>query len=173
MEHHSNIVPWQMLCEEKNAVLKVIPMNENGELLLDEFKKLLSPKTKIVSVVHTSNSLGTINQVHEIIRLVRNHSNSRIKGQGEANIPVLIDGAQAIAHTEIDVQEMDCDFFAFSGHKVFGPTGVGCLYGKSHLLEDMPPYQGGGEMIRSVSFEKQPTTTCRLSLKQAHQILQM
>lgn len=150
MEHHSNIVPWQMLCEEKNAVLKVIPMNENGELLLDEFKKLLSPKTKFVSVVHTSNSLGTINPVHEIIRLVRNFSLSK----GDAHIPVLIDGAQAIAHSEIDVKEMDCDFFAFSGHKVFGPTGVGCLYGKLSLLEDMPPYQGGGEMIRSVSFEK-------------------
>ncbi len=164
MEHHSNIVPWQMLCEEKNAVLKVIPMNENGELLLDEFIKLLSPKTKFVSVVHTSNSLGTINPIQEIIRLVRNFSLSfahpdehpfgRGEGRGEAYIPILIDGAQAIAHSEIDVQEMDCDFFAFSGHKVFGPTGVGCLYGKLHLLEDMPPYQGGGEMIRSVSFEK-------------------
>ena len=150
MEHHSNIVPWQMLCEEKDAVLKVIPMNENGELLLNEFEKLLSPKTKFVSVVHTSNSLGTINPVHEIIKLVRNFSLSK----GEANIPVLIDGAQAVAHSEINVQEMDCDFFAFSGHKVFGPTGIGCLYGKMNLLEEMPPYQGGGEMIRSVSFEK-------------------
>jgi len=154
MEHHSNIVPWQMLCEEKKAVLKVIPMNEDGELLLDEFKKLLSPKTKFVSVVHTSNSLGTINPVNEIIKQVRNHSLSLGEGRGEALIPILIDGAQAIAHSEIDVQEMDCDFFAFSGHKVFGPTGVGCLYGKLSLLEEMPPYQGGGEMIKSVSFEK-------------------
>ncbi|CAN5359188.1 cysteine desulfurase [soil metagenome] len=154
MEHHSNIVPWQMLCEEKKAVLKVIPMNENGELLMEEFKKILSPKTKFVSVVHTSNSLGTINPVHEIIKVVRDHSLSFVGGRGEAYIPVLVDGAQAIAHSEIDVTEMDCDFFAFSGHKVFGPTGVGCLYGKLHLLEDMPPYQGGGEMIRSVSFEK-------------------
>jgi len=149
MEHHSNIVPWQMLCEEKKAVLKIIPMNEKGELLLHEFEKLLSPKTKFVSVVHTSNSLGTINPVQEIIKLVRDFSLS-----GGVTVPVLVDGAQAIAHSEINVQEMDCDFFAFSGHKVFGPTGIGCLYGKLHLLEDMPPYQGGGEMISSVSFEK-------------------
>jgi len=143
MEHHSNIVPWQLLCEEKKAILKVIPMNENGELLMDEFDKLLSPKTKFISVVHTSNSLGTVNPVNEIIRKAH-----------ERGILVMVDGAQAIAHDEIDVQEMDCDFFAFSGHKVFGPTGVGCLYGKLNLLEGMPPYQGGGEMIQSVSFEK-------------------
>jgi cysteine desulfurase/selenocysteine lyase len=143
MEHHSNIVPWQMICEEKNAVLKVIPMNDNGELQMDEFEKLLSSKTKFISIVHTSNSLGTINPVKEII--MRAH---------ESGIPVMVDGAQAIAHSEINVQEMDCDFFAFSGHKVFGPTGVGCLYGKLNLLEDMPPYQGGGEMIHSVCFEK-------------------
>jgi cysteine desulfurase/selenocysteine lyase len=164
MEHHSNIVPWQMLCEEKKAILKVIPMNNNGELLMDEFQNLLSPKTKFISVVHTSNSLGTINPVNEIIRLVRSYSRSiarpdehpfgRGEGRDEAYIPVMVDGAQAIAHAEIDVKNMDCDFFAFSGHKVFGPTGVGCLYGKLHVLEDMPPYQGGGEMIRSVSFEK-------------------
>jgi len=143
MEHHSNIVPWQLLCEEKKAILKVIPMNDNGELLMDEFDKLLSPKTKFISVVHTSNSLGTVNPVNDIIRKAH-----------ERGILVMVDGAQAIAHDEIDVQEMDCDFFAFSGHKVFGPTGIGCLYGKLHLLEDMPPYQGGGEMIRSVTFEK-------------------
>ncbi len=143
MEHHSNIVPWQMLCEEKKAVLKVIPMNSDGELLIDEFKKLLSSKTKFISVVHTSNSLGTINPVKEIIRLAH-----------EKNIPVMVDAAQAVAHGEVDVQELDCDFLAFSGHKVFGPTGVGCLYGKLNLLDAMPPYQGGGEMIHSVSFEK-------------------
>jgi len=154
MEHHSNIVPWQMLCEEKKAVLKVIPMNDAGELLMDEFEKLLTAKTKFISVVHTSNSLGTINPVKEIIRIARNFSLSKRENGGEANIPVLIDGAQAIAHSDIDVQELDCDFFAFSGHKVFGPTGVGCLYGKLSLLEAMPPYQGGGEMIHSVSFEK-------------------
>jgi cysteine desulfurase/selenocysteine lyase len=143
MEHHSNIVPWQLICEEKKAVLKVIPMNDNGELLMSEFEKLLSAKTKFISVVYTSNSLGTINPVKEIISKAHEHG-----------IPVMIDGAQAIAHDAIDVQEMDCDFFAFSGHKVFGPTGVGCLYGKMNQLEDMPPYQGGGEMIHSVSFEK-------------------
>ena len=143
MEHHSNIVPWQMLCDEKNAVLKVIPMNDDGELLLEEFEKLLSPKTKFISLVHTSNSLGTINPVKEIIAKAH-----------KKNILVLVDGAQAIAHNEINVQDLDCDFFAFSGHKMFGPTGVGCLYGKLDLLESMPPYQGGGEMIHSVSFEK-------------------
>lgn len=143
MEHHSNIVPWQMLCEEKNAVLKVIPMNDAGELLLGEFEKLLSPKTKFISIAHTSNSLGTINPVEEIIKIAH-----------EKNILVSIDGAQAVAHGEINVQNLDCDFFAFSGHKMFGPTGVGCLYGRLNLLEEMPPYQGGGEMIHSVSFEK-------------------
>jgi cysteine desulfurase / selenocysteine lyase len=149
MEHHSNIVPWQILCEDKKALLKVIPMNDAGELRLDEFQKLLSPKTKLLSVVHTSNSLGTINPVKEMIAKVRKHS-----AESGIHVPVLVDGAQAIAHSEIDVQDMDCDFFAFSGHKVFGPTGVGCLYGKLELLENMPPYQGGGEMIHSVSFEK-------------------
>jgi len=143
MEHHSNIVPWQMLCEEKKAVLKIIPMNDDGELLFEEFEKLLSPKTKFISVVHISNSLGTINPVKRIIAKAHQH-----------NIPVLVDGAQSVVHTQIDVQDLDCDFFAFSGHKMFGPTGVGCLYGKLNLLEDMPPYQGGGEMIQSVSFEK-------------------
>lgn len=143
MEHHSNIVPWQMLCEENNAVLKVIPMNDDGELLLDGFEKLLTPRTKFISLVHTSNSLGTINPVKEIIAKAH-----------EKNSLVLVDGAQAIVHDEINVQELDCDFFAFSGHKMFGPTGTGCLYGKLNLLESMPPYQGGGEMIHSVSFEK-------------------
>jgi cysteine desulfurase/selenocysteine lyase len=143
MEHHSNIVPWQMLCEEKQAKLKVIPMTDSGELCTNQLAGLITEKTKLISVVHTSNSLGTINPVKEIIRIA--HQNS---------IPVLIDAAQAIAHENLDVQELDCDFLAFSGHKMFGPTGVGCLYGKLELLEKMPPYQGGGEMIHSVSFEK-------------------
>ena len=143
MEHHSNIVPWQLLCEEKEAVLKVIPMTDSGELMISEFEKLLSSKTKFVSIVHTSNSLGTINPIKEIIRKAH-----------EYKVLVLVDGAQTVAHSQVDVQDLDCDFFAFSGHKMFGPTGVGCLYGKSHLLESMPPYQGGGEMINSVSFEK-------------------
>lgn len=142
MEHHSNIVPWQLLCEEKGAALKVIPMNDAGELLLEEVDALITPRTKIVALVHISNSLGTINPVKEIIRM------AHAKG-----IPVLVDGAQSTAHTVIDVQELDADFFAFSGHKILGPTGVGCLYGKRALLEAMPPYQGGGEMIHSVSFD--------------------
>ena len=154
MEHHSNIVPWQMLCEEKGAKLLVIPMNDAGELLLDEFKKLLSPRTKLVSVVHTSNSLGTRNDIEKIIHIVRTYSHSLRGEQRTGDIAVVVDGAQAVAHSVVDVQEMDCDFFAFSGHKMLGPTGVGCLYGKLELLEDMPPYQGGGEMIHSVSFEK-------------------
>ena len=143
MEHHSNIVPWQMLCEEKGAVLKVIPMNDAGELMMEEVDKLISPKTKLVSVVQVSNSLGTINPVKEIIRLAH-----------AKHVPVFVDGAQSTAHGKIDVQELDADFFAFSGHKILGPTGVGCLYGKMHLLESMPPYQGGGEMIHSVTFER-------------------
>ena len=154
MEHHSNIVPWQLLCEEKKATLKIIPINNEGEIILAEFEKLLSPKTKFVSITHTSNSLGTINPVKEMIRIVRNYSASRMESSGiKSYVPVLIDGAQAVAHSLIDVQDMDCDFFAFSGHKMFGPTGIGCLYGKLNLLEKMPPYQGGGEMIHSVSFE--------------------
>ena len=143
MEHHSNIVPWQILCEEKGAHLRVAPIDDSGELELDEFEKLLSPRTKIVAVAHMSNALGTINPVKDIIRLA--HSR---------NIPVLLDGAQAAPHLKIDVQDLDCDFYAFSGHKLYGPTGIGVLYGKAALLESMPPYQGGGDMISSVTFEK-------------------
>lgn len=143
MEHHSNIVPWQMLCEEKGAYLKVVPMNDNGELLMNEFDRLLNPKVKLISVVHTSNSLGTINPVKEII--TKAHS---------LNIPVVVDAAQSVVHSTINVQELDCDFLTFSAHKMLGPTGIGIVYGKSKHLTVMPPYQGGGEMIHSVSFEK-------------------
>lgn len=143
MEHHSNIVPWQMLCERKKCVLRVIPINSNGELIMSEFDKFISTKTKLVSVTHISNALGTINPVREII--AKSHA---------VGAKVLIDGAQSIQHTKIDVQELDCDFFIFSGHKVFGPTGVGILYGKRELLDQMPPYQGGGDMIAKVTFEK-------------------
>jgi cysteine desulfurase / selenocysteine lyase len=143
MEHHSNIVPWQMLCEEKGAILKVAPMNLAGELLMPEFEALLNEKTKLVSVVHMSNALGTINPIEKIIELAH-----------AQNIPVLLDGAQAIPHMTVDVQALDCDFYVFSGHKLYAPTGVGVLYGKQALLEAMPPYQGGGDMIRTVTFEK-------------------
>ncbi len=143
MEHHSNIVPWQMLCEEKGAVLRVIPINDAGELRLDEFEKLLSPKTRLVALVHLSNALGTLNPVRRIIEMAHRRG-----------IPVLLDGAQAAPHLKVDVRELDCDFYAFSGHKLYGPTGIGALYGKARLLEAMPPYQGGGEMISSVTFEK-------------------
>ena len=143
MEHHSNIVPWQMLCQEKGAQLKVIPINDDGELLLDEYQELLSPRTKFVSVVHQSNALGTINPVEQIVEMAH-----------ARDIPVLLDGAQAVAHVPIDVARLGCDFYAFSGHKLYGPTGVGVLYGRGELLDSMPPYQGGGEMIRSVTFEK-------------------
>jgi cysteine desulfurase/selenocysteine lyase len=143
MEHHSNIVPWYILCEEKRATLKIIPINDKGELLLDEFEKLLSPKTKIVSVAHASNALGTINPVKKIIELAH-----------KAGAIVLVDGAQSSVHLDIDVKDMGCDFFAFSSHKLYGPTGVGVLYGKKNLLESMPVFQGGGEMIKEVSFEK-------------------
>ncbi len=149
MEHHSNIVPWQMLCMEKKALLKVIPMNDDGELLLSEFEKLLSIRTKIVAVVHTSNSLGTINPVLAIVHAVRQHEKKTGK-----TVAVLIDAAQAVVHEPIDVQQLDCDFLCFSAHKMLGPTGVGVLYGKSNLLNNMPPYRGGGDMIKSVSFEK-------------------
>ncbi|SRR6266404_2181495 len=143
MEHHSNIVPWQILCEEKGAMLRVVPINDEGDLILEEFDKLLNSRTKFVSLAHVSNALGTINPVRRIIESA--HS---------LGIPVLLDGAQAAPHTKIDVQELDCDFYAFSGHKLFGPTGIGVLYGKSQLLEAMPPYQGGGDMIATVTFEK-------------------
>jgi len=143
MEHHSNIVPWQIICEEKGALLRVIPINDDGEILLDEYEKLLSSNTKLVSVVHASNSLGTINPVRQIIDAAHN-----------AGAIVLIDGAQSTVHLDIDVVEMDCDFFVFSGHKVYGPTGTGVLYGKKKLLETMPVFQGGGEMIKEVSFTK-------------------
>ena len=143
MEHHSNIVPWQILCEEKQAILRIAPINQRGELLLDEFEKLLGPRTKLVSVVHVSNALGTINPVAEIARMAHRHG-----------APVFIDGAQAVAHMKVDVQALDCDFYALSGHKMFGPTGIGVLYGKAALLNKMPPYQGGGDMISSVTFAK-------------------
>ncbi len=142
MEHHSNIVPWQLLCLEKGAVLKVIPVSDAGELRMDEFHRLLTGKTKLVSIIHVSNALGTVNPVKEIIRAA--HAMGAL---------VLVDGAQSAVHLDIDVQDLDADFFAFSGHKVYGPTGVGVLYGKMELLLDMPPFQGGGEMIREVSFE--------------------
>ncbi len=143
LEHHSNIVPWQMLCQRTGARLRVAPINERGEVRLDEFEKLIGPKTRLVSIAHISNALGTINPVQAMIRMAR--------AQGAK---VLVDGAQAIAHVPVDVQALDCDFYAFSGHKMFGPTGVGVLYGREALLEAMPPYQGGGDMIRSVTFEK-------------------
>lgn len=143
MEHHSNIVPWQMLCEEKGAILKVIPINDKGELLMDEYENLLSDKTKLVAIAHVSNTLGTINPVKEIIE--KAHQKGAL---------VLIDGAQAVPHTNVDVQNLGVDFYAFSGHKMFGPTGIGVLYGKEELLNDLPPYQGGGDMIKTVTFEK-------------------
>ena len=143
MEHHSNIVPWQMLCEEKGAILKVIPILDSGEILFEEFEKLLSKKTKLVSIVHASNALGTINPVKKIIDAAH--------GFGAK---VLLDGAQSTSHLEIDVQELDCDFLTFSAHKLYGPTGLGILYGKREILEAMPPFLGGGEMIREVSFER-------------------
>ena len=143
IEHHSNIVPWQILCRRRGAKLRVIPINDDGELLLDEFDRMLGDRTRIVAVTHVSNALGTINPVREII--ARAH---------ERDVPVVLDGAQAIPHMAIDVRELDCDFYAFSGHKMFGPTGIGVLYGKCALLEEMPPYQSGGDMIASVTFEK-------------------
>ncbi|MDO4214925.1 MAG: cysteine desulfurase [Bacteroidales bacterium] len=143
MEHHSNIVPWQLLQQRKKIVLKVIPMNDKGELLMDEYRNLFTERTKLVSVAHVSNVLGTVNPVQEIIQIAHAHG-----------VPVAVDGAQSTPHIPIDVQALDADFFAFSGHKIYGPTGVGVLYGKEQLLEKMPPYQGGGEMIQNVSFEK-------------------
>src|SRR5918911_5181346 len=143
MEHHANIVPWQMLCQERGAALRVIPMNDAGELLLDEYDALLNERTKIVAVTHISNSIGTINPIKEIIERAHKYG-----------VPVLIDGAQGIVHLPIDVQELDCDFYAFSGHKMFAPTGSGVVYGKAEILEKMNPFQGGGDMIRTVTFEK-------------------
>ena len=143
MEHHSNIVPWQILCDEKGARLRVIPITDAGELRMERYEQLLSDRTRVVSVPHVSNALGTVNPVTEIVR--------RAHARG---IPVLVDGAQAVAHMPVDVQALDCDFYAFSGHKLFGPTGIGVLYGRERLLEGMPPYQGGGGMISSVTFER-------------------
>jgi len=143
MEHHSNIVPWQMLCEEKQAKLRVAPMNRDGELLLDELERAITPRTKLISVVYVSNSLGTVNPVDRIVEIA--HSR---------DIPVLVDGAQAVPHMKVDVRSLGCDFLVFSAHKMYGPMGVGVVYGKRELLEKMPPYQGGGDMIASVTFEK-------------------
>jgi cysteine desulfurase/selenocysteine lyase len=143
MEHHSNIVPWQMACDYNRAVLKVIPIDDKGELLLEEYKALLSHKTKLVAITHVSNTLGTINPVKEIVDEAH-----------ALGIPVLLDGAQSIQHMNVDVQELDCEFYAFSGHKMFGPTGIGVLFGKKEWLEKLPPYQGGGDMIKTVTFEK-------------------
>jgi len=143
MEHHSNIVPWQMVCQETGAVLRVAPISDRGELLMDELEALLGPRTKLVSLAHVSNALGTINPVREVIDLAHRHG-----------VAVLLDGAQAVPHMRVDVRDLDCDFYAFSSHKLFGPTGVGVLYGKQEILESMPPYQGGGDMISVVTFEK-------------------
>jgi cysteine desulfurase/selenocysteine lyase len=143
MEHHSNIVPWQILCEDRGAKLRVVPINDDGEVMMEEYEKMLNPRTKMVAMAHVSNALGTINPVERIIELAHRHG-----------VPVLLDGAQAAPHIAVDVQKLDCDFYVFSGHKLFGPTGVGVLYGKRELLEKMPPYQGGGDMISSVTFEK-------------------
>lgn len=141
MEHHSNIVPWQMVCQQTGAVLKVVPINDQGELILEEYQRLLSPRTKIVAVTHVSNALGTINPIEEMIALAHRQ-----------DTPVLVDGAQSVPHMPVNVRQLGCDFFAFSGHKAYGPTGIGVLYGKQELLEAMPPYQGGGDMISSVTF---------------------
>lgn len=143
MEHHSNIVPWQIVCEERGAKLKIIPINDQGELLIDEFERLITSKTKLVSLIHASNTLGTINLIKKITEISHSHG-----------VPVLVDGAQAVSHIPVDMQDLDCDFYAFSGHKVYGPTGIGVLYGRKNLLHELPPYQGGGDMIRSVTFEK-------------------
>jgi cysteine desulfurase/selenocysteine lyase len=143
MEHHSNIVPWQLLCEEKGARLKIVPINASGEFIFEEFEKLIGPRTRLVAVTHVSNALGTVNPIRNIIQLAH-----------QFQVPVLIDGAQSISHLPVDVSSLDCDFYTFSGHKMYGPTGIGVLYGKEFILDSMPPYQGGGEMIRSVTFKK-------------------
>ena len=142
LEHHSNIVPWQMLCEQTGAILKVIPMNQQGELVLDDLDQLINPKTRFMSVVHVSNSLGTINPIKQLVQAAH-----------DKGVPVLVDGAQATPHIKVDVQDLDCDFYTVSGHKMYGPTGSGVLYGKAEHLHAMPPYQGGGEMISKVTFE--------------------
>jgi len=143
MEHHANIVPWQMLCEEQGARLRVAPIDDRGELILDQFEKLLSPRTKIAALSHVSNALGTVNPAREMVRMAH-----------ERGVPVLLDGAQAVPHGRVDVGDLDCDFYVFSGHKLFGPSGIGVLYGKPERLEAMPPFLGGGEMILTVSFDK-------------------
>jgi cysteine desulfurase/selenocysteine lyase len=143
MEHHANIVPWQILCEEKKTKLRVAPINDDGELIFEEYVKLLNEKTKIVSMAHVSNTLGTVNPIKEIVEEAK-----------KRGILTIVDGAQAIPHHKVDVQDINCDFYVFSGHKLFGPTGVGILYGKAEILKTMPPYQSGGDMIRSVTFEK-------------------
>ena len=152
MEHHSNIVPWQLQARKRGIVVKVIPINERGELLLDEYERLFTPRTRIVSICHVSNVLGTVNPVEQMVSIAHAH-----------NVPVMVDGAQSAPHIPVDVQQIDCDFFAFSGHKMYGPTGIGVLYGKASWLDRMPPYQGGGEMIESVTFEK--TTFEKLPFK--------
>lgn len=143
MEHHSNIVPWQMICEEQGARLRVVPVDDAGEVPLEEYERRIGPKTKLVSIVHVSNALGTVNSVRRMVEIAH-----------ERNVPVLVDGAQAAPHFSVDVHELGCDFYAFSGHKLYGPSGIGVLYGRAEILEELPPYQGGGEMIRSVTFEK-------------------
>jgi cysteine desulfurase / selenocysteine lyase len=143
MEHHSNIVPWQIVCEQTGGLLRVVPINDKGEIIIDEYEKMITPKVKFISIVHISNSLGTVNPVKQMIEMAHEH-----------NIPVLIDGAQAVSHMKVDVRDLGCDFYVFSGHKMFGPTGIGILYGRTEHLEQMPPYQGGGDMIKSVTFEK-------------------
>ena len=152
MEHHSNIVPWQLLAAKKGIAIKVIPMTDEGDVIMEEYEKLFNEKTRIVSITQVSNVLGTINPVKEMIRIAHEHE-----------VPVMVDGAQSTPHMKVDVQDLDCDFFAFSGHKIYGPTGIGVLYGKEKWLDEMPPYQGGGEMIESVSFEK--TTFEKLPFK--------
>lgn len=155
LEHHANIVPWQMMCERKGAALRVIPINDKGEIILEEYYKLLSPKTKLVSVTQASNALGTVLPLKEIITAAHT-----------VNVPVLIDGAQGIQHGIVDMKELDCDFYVFSGHKIYGPTGIGVLYGKEKWLTEMPPFQGGGDMVDKVTFEK--TTYNELQIGRAH-----
>ena len=159
MEHHSNIIPWQMIAEERGAKIRVIPMNDHGELIIEEYENLLNERTKMVAVAHVSNSLGTINPIKEMTATAH-----------KFGVPVLVDGAQSVPHFPVDVQDLDCDFFVFSGHKMYGPTGSGILYGKKEWLEKMPPYQTGGGMIRTVSFEKTTFATCRTNSRQARRL---